>query len=144
MIEVRLTLLDAHERALFGQLMDILEAKREGRLHEMQPQEEPAPRAAGPVVAHIEPDPDGGEPTVSVPEPVAERTEGMYPAHGAPYATGEKVEYADLEKVVLAYLNKHGVPATREKIAAFGYAKLDQVPAEKWAELKSLFEGWLS
>jgi hypothetical protein len=55
-----------------------------------------------------------------------------------------KVEYPDLEKVVMVYLNKYGVPATRQKIADFGYPQLDKVPAEKWAELKALFEGWLA
>ena len=125
MIEVRLQLLDAHERGLFGQLMDILEAKREGRLQEMAPPHEP--KNDNPVIAHIEPDPDGGEPTVTSPVPEA-----------------PKVEEHTLEAVVMQYIKAKGLVETRKRIAEFGYPQLAAVPAEKRAELKAMFEGWLA
>ena len=138
MIEVRLVLQDAYERALFGQLMDVLEAKRADQAFgnvagARPPQAKPAAETPPPpatdadvVVGHIQQNPETG--AVESFRRVEVKTDEP------------KVSYADLEKAAHAHLRKHGIVETRKVIAPFG-VKLDQVPEEKYAELLAVLEG---
>jgi len=123
--QVKIYLNDAQELQWFAQFQGIIANYRAGQAqNEIQAPGETTDPQAPADVPGIEP-------------------EGKVVGHIQPKEE-PKVEYADLEKVVMAYLQKNGVPATRQKIADFGYPQLDKVPAEKWAELKALFEGWMA
>lgn len=133
-VKVELYLNDQQERDWFGELMNAIDHWRAQRPANVMPAVTPSEVVSNPastpvpeaqVVAHIAPDPNGTEPIVTKP-------------------AAAKVTLAELEAVVGAYLNKHGVPATREKIASFGYPQLAKVPEEKYAELKAAFEGWMA
>lgn len=129
-IKVELYLNDQQERDWFGELMNAIDhwrAQKTGNIvavtHQQNAEKAAPAEEEAAVIAHIAPDPNSTEPTVTKP------------------AAGSKVSYEELEKVVMVYLNKNGVPATRKVIADFGYPQLKDVPAEEWATLKMTFEG---